>query len=82
MSLKDVTEVEEPNLLEDLFPHVEVPRIAFDGKIYVGTVGQMNRALCLDAETGAIRWQFWVTGPEYPGGGGAIWTSPAGTGRS
>jgi len=50
---------------------------AFDGKIYVGTVGQMNRALCLDAETGAIRWQFWVTGPEYPGGGGAIWTSPA-----
>ena len=50
---------------------------AFDGKIYLGTVGQMNRALCLDAETGAIRWQFWVTGPEYPGGGGAIWTSPA-----
>ena len=41
---------------------------AFDGKIYVGTVGQMNRALCLDADTGAIRWQFWVTGPEYPGG--------------
>ncbi|MEE8460848.1 MAG: PQQ-binding-like beta-propeller repeat protein [Acidobacteriota bacterium] len=49
---------------------------AFDGKIYVGTVGQMNRALCLDADTGAIRWQFWVTGTEYPGGGGSIWTGP------
>ena len=50
---------------------------AFDGKLYVGTVGQLNRALCLDAETGAVRWQFWVTGPDLPGQGGSIWTSPA-----
>jgi isopropylmalate/homocitrate/citramalate synthase len=41
MELQDLTEVEEPNLLEDLFPHVEVPRIAFDGKIYEEINGEV-----------------------------------------
>ncbi|MDP6110983.1 MAG: 2-isopropylmalate synthase [Planctomycetota bacterium] len=41
MELKDLTEVEEPNLLEDLFPHVEVPRITFDGKIYEEINGEV-----------------------------------------
>jgi len=34
MNRRDIIEVEEPNLLEDLFPHEDVPRIAFDSKIY------------------------------------------------
>ncbi|MBI2190618.1 MAG: 2-isopropylmalate synthase [Planctomycetes bacterium] len=33
MKVRELTEVSEPNLLEDLFPHEEVPRIAFDGMI-------------------------------------------------
>jgi len=33
ISRRDVLEVTEPNLLRDMFPYVEVPRIVFDGKI-------------------------------------------------
>ena len=41
MERKDITEVEEPNLLEDLFPHVQVPRIAFEGNIYEEINGEV-----------------------------------------
>jgi isopropylmalate/homocitrate/citramalate synthase len=33
MELRDLVEVEEPNLFNDMFPHDEVPHIVFDGKI-------------------------------------------------
>jgi len=33
MSEKQLIEIEEPNLFEDVFPHTSVPRITFDGKI-------------------------------------------------
>ncbi len=33
ISRRDVVEVTEPNLLRDMFPYIEVPRIVFDGKI-------------------------------------------------
>lgn len=32
ISRREVVEVTEPNLLRDMFPYVEVPRIVFDGK--------------------------------------------------
>ena len=41
MSHRDIVEVEEPNLLEDLFPHEDVPRIAFDSKIYEEINGEV-----------------------------------------
>lgn len=51
--------------------------LAFDDKIYLGTVGNKNRALCLHADTGVTSWEYWVTGENEPGKGGSIWTSPA-----
>ena len=41
MNRRDIVEVEEPNLLEDLFPHEDVPRIAFDSKIYEEINGEV-----------------------------------------
>jgi hypothetical protein len=34
LARKELQNVEEPNLFEEIFPHVEVPRIRFTGKIY------------------------------------------------
>ena len=51
--------------------------LAFDDRVYVGTVGNKNRIVCLNAANGTTCWEYWVTGENDFGKGGAIWTSPA-----
>ncbi len=51
--------------------------LAFDDKIYFGTVGNKNRVVCLHADTGITSWEYWVTGENDIGKGGSMWTSPA-----
>ena len=46
------------------------------GRVYVGTSSSQAQAVCLDAETGRIRWRFYVVEKSREGGG-SIWTSPA-----
>lgn len=49
-----------------------------DGKVVVGysSPSESGGIACLDAETGAVRWQFPVV-REALYGGGSVWTSPA-----
>lgn len=49
----------------------------YRNKVYVGTSSSRAQALCLDAETGAVRWRFHVVPQKERDGGGSIWTSPA-----
>ena len=42
MEPRELQEVESPNLLDDIFPHSEVPRIVFDGKIYEEIDGELK----------------------------------------
>ena len=59
-------------------PHIfSCACLAFDEKIYLGTVGHKNRVLCLNADTGVTQWEYWVTGKNDIGKGGSMWTSPA-----
>jgi outer membrane protein assembly factor BamB len=48
----------------------------YKGMVFVGTSSGHAQIACLDAETGAVRWRFYVTGT-VESGGGSIWTSPA-----
>ncbi len=41
MKPRELQEVETPNLLDDIFPHAEVPKIVFDGKIYEEIDGEL-----------------------------------------
>ena len=41
MAAKELQEVTEPNLIEDMFPHSRVPRILFEGKIREEIDGQV-----------------------------------------
>ena len=40
MNLRELVDVPEPNLLEEIFPYEQVPRIVFEGKIYEEIGGQ------------------------------------------
>ena len=51
--------------------------LAFDEKIYLGTTGNKNRVICLNADNGTTAWQYWITGEHDIGKGGSMWTSPA-----
>ena len=42
MKPRELQEVESPNLLDDIFPHSQVPRIVFDGKIYEEIDGEVK----------------------------------------
>jgi len=44
--------------------------------MFIGTGGGNAEIVCLDTETGAIRWRFKIV-PDRDGGGGSSWTSPA-----
>ncbi len=46
------------------------------GRVFIGTSSGHAQAACLDAETGAIRWRFYVV-PTSEVGAGSIWTSGA-----
>jgi glucose dehydrogenase len=48
----------------------------YGNRVFVGTSGGNAQIVCLDAETGAIRWKFKIV-PDRAGGGGSAWTSPA-----
>ena len=48
-----------------------------NGKVYVGTSSTQAQAVCLDANTGAVRWRFYVVPDRSRDGGGSIWTAPA-----
>jgi glucose dehydrogenase len=54
--------------------------VVYQGKLFIGYSGGDATIYCLDAETGAIRWQFRVA-QEVPAelgtGGGSVWTSGA-----
>jgi polyvinyl alcohol dehydrogenase (cytochrome) len=51
--------------------------VVFRGKVYIGTSSAQAQAACLDAETGAIRWRFYVVPDRSRDAGGSIWTSAA-----
>lgn len=51
--------------------------VVFQGKVYVGTSSAQAQAVCLDAETGAVRWRFYVVPDRSRDAGGSIWTSAA-----
>ncbi|MBI2818967.1 MAG: PQQ-binding-like beta-propeller repeat protein [Acidobacteria bacterium] len=54
--------------------------VVYRGKVIVGNTSGMAKIACLDAETGAIRWQFRVAQDvpeEWQTGGGSLWTSGA-----
>ena len=42
MKLRELQEVESPNLLDDVFPHTMPPRIIFDGKIHEEIDGEIR----------------------------------------
>ena len=48
----------------------------YGNRLFVGTSGGNAQIVCVDAETGAIRWKFKIV-PDREGGGGSAWTSPA-----
>ena len=48
----------------------------YGDRIFIGTGGGNAEIVCLDTETGAIRWRFKIV-PDRDGGGGSSWTSPA-----
>jgi outer membrane protein assembly factor BamB len=48
----------------------------YGDRIFIGTSGSNAEIVCLDKETGAIRWRFKIL-PDRDGEGGSAWTSPA-----
>ena len=58
--------------------HIFCSVAVHDGKVVVGysSPSESGEIVCLDAETGAVRWRFPVVrAARY--GGGSVWTSPA-----
>ncbi|MCZ6484503.1 MAG: PQQ-binding-like beta-propeller repeat protein [Acidobacteria bacterium] len=53
--------------------------IIYDGKVYFGTstVAGRSQIACLDAGTGAIRWNFHIVPDPKALGGGAVWSASA-----
>lgn len=47
----------------------------YKNKVYLGTSSGQAEAICLDAETGAVRWRFYVVPDHTRNAGGSIWTS-------
>jgi len=45
-------------------------------RVFVGTSGDRAQIACLDADTGAVRWRFYIV-PDRTDGGGSVWTSAA-----
>jgi len=48
----------------------------YGDRVLLATSGRNAQVLCVDRETGAIRWKFKIV-PDREGGGGSSWTSPA-----
>jgi len=48
----------------------------YGNRIFIGTSGGNAQIICVDAETGAIRWRFKIV-PDRDGGGGSSWTASA-----
>ena len=51
--------------------------VIYKDKIYVGTSSSQAQIACLDAQTGAVRWRFYVVPDRSREAGGSVWTSPA-----
>ena len=54
--------------------------VVYNGKFFLGYSGGDTTLYCLDADTGAIRWQFRIAKDvpaEWNTGGGSMWTSGA-----
>ena len=48
----------------------------YGDRVFLGTSGPDAHVVCIDADTGAVRWKFLIV-PDRQGGGGSAWTSPA-----
>ena len=72
---RDFSEEPEPDVKRKR--RISGATLAFDGRIFLGTTGNKNQVLCLNAETGVTMWDYWVTGENDIGKGGSLWTSPA-----
>ncbi len=48
----------------------------YGNRIFLGTSGGNAQVICVDAETGAVRWRFKIV-PDRDGGGGSSWTASA-----
>ena len=48
----------------------------YGNRMFIGTGGGNAEIVCLDTQTGAVRWRFKIV-PDRDGGGGSSWTSPA-----
>jgi polyvinyl alcohol dehydrogenase (cytochrome) len=48
----------------------------YQDRVFVGTSGNRAQIACLDRETGAVRWRFYIV-PDRLDGGGSVWTSAA-----
>ncbi len=64
MELRELQEVDSPNLLDDVFPHDEVPKIVFDGKIYEEIDGEL---VSFDPKTVQTR-DIWISDTTFRDG--------------
>jgi polyvinyl alcohol dehydrogenase (cytochrome) len=60
----------DPNTIMSSSPTV------YGNRVFVGTSGDHAQIACLDTESGAVRWRFYIV-PDRRTGGGSVWTSAA-----
>lgn len=66
--------------LERMEGQIFYSSVLYDGKLFMAFSGGDAALFCLDAETGAIRWQFRIAQDvpaDWRTGGGSLWTSGA-----